>query len=75
MKKFKLGDFAYVSDCGNLGWKKIQIIRISGNYYHVKDLEKYAAFGVPEHRLLTIEEYESMNKIEKRAENRPPLLH
>lgn len=72
MSKFKIGDFAYVSDCG---WKKVQIIRVSGNYYHVKRLDKQAAFGVSEHRLLSEKEYESIAIIEKEAENHPPLLH
>lgn len=80
MKKFRIGDYAYVSDQGAMGWKKVQIIKISGGYYHVKILNKQAAFGVPEHRLLSEKEYESMHVIEntktvKGTNFRPPQIH
>lgn len=75
MKKFKVGDFAYIADQGAMGWRKVQIIRISGSYYHVKMVDRQAAFGVPEHRLLSENEYKSIGVIEKETNFRPPLLH
>lgn len=75
MKQFKVGDYAYVSDGGASGWQKVQIIKISGTYYHVKMLNKQAAFGVPEHRLISEKEYENSCIIKKETNCRPPLLH
>lgn len=81
MKKFKIGDYAYVADQGAMGWKKVQIIRVSGSYYHVRMLDRQAAFGVPEHRLLSEKEYESIVTIEntctieKETNFRPPQIH
>lgn len=81
MKKFKIGDYAYVADQRAMGWKKVQIIKVSGNYYHVRMLDRQVAFGVPEHRLLSEKEYESIivientNPIEKKTNFRPPFPH
>lgn len=76
MAKFKIGDTAWYKDTG-AGWIQVKIIRIIGNYYHIKKLDGSAGFGTAEYRLKTDVEYEEILKAMPASPSylKPPPLH
>ena len=72
MSNFCRGDTAYIYDDG---WKKVQIIRVQGDYYHVRRLDRPAAFGASGHRLFTEAEYRSQFEREIKTTYKAPYLH
>ncbi len=71
MSKFKVGDTAYIKDSG-AGWIRVEIIRVSGSYYTIKQPDRMVAFGTAEHRLFTETEYD---KVEPGTTYTAPWLH
>lgn len=70
-----VGDIVYVCN-GGLGWFRAVIIRRSGNYYHVRLLDRHnCAYGVSEHRILSEAEYMALRNKDDTLPPRPPLLH
>lgn len=72
MSKFKIGDTVYLYDHA---WIRVKIIRVTGNYYHVKRLDYPVAFGASEHRLLSEKEYLATVGEKVRTNFAPPWLH
>lgn len=71
---FKLGDTPYIYD-NTRGWVQVRIIRISGNYYTIRHLDKSCGYRVPSHRLIAEQEYQDKYSVADSHRIYPPTLH